>query len=182
MKKIVAFLFAVMAVVLLNTPLTGTAEAAKVAVVPIQVNEQEVERAGDFSSYYWDIIINKLEYPEFELLDEDVVAKAVPEEGLRSFDKTSLMEVASQTGADIVIAMRIDRVHEKFFNFRTESMIGMTVRGEYASYNGVTGKYYDKKIRYYDETEDAYLIRTDWQQRWFVSELRRYLGRTIAVK
>ena len=54
MKKIVAFLFAVMAVVLLNTPLTGTAEAAKVAVVPIQVNEQEVERAGDFNSYYWD--------------------------------------------------------------------------------------------------------------------------------
>ena len=128
------------------------------------------------------IIINKLEYPEFELLDEDVVAKAVPEEGLKSFDKTSLVQVASQTGADIVIAMRIDRVHEKFFNFRTESMIGMTVRGEYASYNGVTGKYYDKKIRYYDETEDAYLIRTDWQQRWFVSELRRYLGRTIAVK
>ena len=41
----------VMAVVLLNTPLTGTAEAAKVAVVPIQVNEQAVERAGDFNSY-----------------------------------------------------------------------------------------------------------------------------------
>ena len=56
MKKIVAFLFAVMAVVLLNTPMTGTAEAAKVAVVPIQVNEQEVERAGDFNSYYWNIL------------------------------------------------------------------------------------------------------------------------------
>lgn len=182
MKKIVAFLFAALALVLVNMPLAGTAEAAKVAIVPLQVNEAEVERAGDFNSYYWDVIIQELEYPDFDLIDEDAVSKAVPDEGLKTFDKTTLMNVASQTGADIVIAMRIDRVHEQFFNFRTESMIGMTFKGEYASYNGVTGKYYDKKIRYYRETEDAYLIRSDWQQRFFATELRRYLGRTVATK
>ena len=105
MKKIVAFLFAVMAVVLLNTPLTGTAKAAKVAVVPIQVNEQEVERAGDFNSYYWDIIINKLEYPEFELLDEDVINVTLKKhikdsDTMVSFIKS--LTIANQTDLDSV--------------------------------------------------------------------------------
>lgn len=182
MKKIITFVFAVFTVMCMNVPFVGTAEAAKVAVVPIQINEAQVERASDFSSYYWDVLIDKLEYPDFDLLDDDIVTKAVPEDGLHSFDKTTLTQIAAQTGADIVIAMRIDRVEEKFFNFRTESMIGMTFRGEYASYNGVTGNYYDKKIRYYDEIEDAYLTKTDWQQRFFVTELQRYINRTIAVK
>ena len=50
MKKIFAFIFAVMAVMFMNVPFLGTAEAARVAVVPIQIDETKVERSGDFNS------------------------------------------------------------------------------------------------------------------------------------
>lgn len=179
MKKILMLMMAVLSVFCLTTGFTGRAEAAKVAVVPIQVNEELVERPSDWNSWYWDIMVDRFHYPDFELLDDDTVSKVVPDMGLASFDKATLMTVASQTGADIVVAMRIDKVHEKFYNFRTESMIGMTVKGQFASYNGVTGKYYDKKINYYDETEDVYLTKTDWKARWMQSNLNRYINRTI---
>ena len=92
------------------------------------------------------------------------------------------MTVASQTGADVVIAMRVDEVKETFYNFRTESMIGMRVKGQFSSYNGVTGKYYNKNFNTYAETEDVYLTRTDWQARWMESNLNRYINRTIETK
>ena len=58
----------------MNLPLAGTAEAARVAVAPIQTNDELVERAADFNGYYWDIMIDKFPYPEYELLDDEKVA------------------------------------------------------------------------------------------------------------
>ncbi|XOQ53396.1 MAG: Lipoprotein [Succiniclasticum sp.] len=182
MKKILMLMMAVLSVFCLTTGFTGKAEAAKVAVLPIQLNEEKVERASDWNSWYWDIIVDRFHYPDFELIDDTSISQVVPESGLTSYDKETLMSVASQLGADVVVAMRIDNVHEKFYNFRTESMIGMTVEGQFASYNGVTGKYYDKKINSYDETEDVYLTKTDWQARWMQSNLNRYINRTIETK
>ena len=182
MKRIFLFMMAVLSVFCLTTGFTGKAEAARVAVLPIQINEAQVERGSDWNSWYWDIAVDRLHYPDFELLDDTTVSQVVPATGLASFDKNTLMAVASQTGADIVVALRIDKVGETFYNFRTESMIGMRVEGQFASYNGVTGKYYQKKIHSYDETEDAYLTKTDWQARWMQQNLNRYINRTIETK
>lgn len=182
MKKLFTFIFAALAVVLMNFPFTGTAEAAKVAVVPLQVNEDQVERASDFNSYYWDIMIDKFVYPDFDLIDDDEVAKAVPEDGLKSYDQSTLTEIASQTGADIVVAMRLDKVTDKAQNFRREPTLSCTMQGEFASYNRVTGKYFHKKINYREDIEEVLTYRTDWQQRAFAANLRRYLNRTIEVK
>ena len=77
MKKIFAFIFAVMAVMFMNVPFLGTAEAARVAVVPIQIDETKVERSGDFNSYYWDIMIEKFKYPEYELMDDEKVLEEI---------------------------------------------------------------------------------------------------------
>ena len=49
MKKLFTFIFAMMAVLFMNVPFTGTVEAARVAVVPIQVNDKLIERAADFN-------------------------------------------------------------------------------------------------------------------------------------
>ena len=68
MKKLFAVIFAVLAALFINFPFMGTAEAARVAVVPIQINDELVERAADFNGYYWDIMIEKFRYPEYERL------------------------------------------------------------------------------------------------------------------
>ena len=79
MKKLFTFIFAAMAVLFMNVPFAGTAEAARVAVVPIQVNDELVERAGDFNGYYWDIMIDKFKYPDYELMDDEKIAAKLPD-------------------------------------------------------------------------------------------------------
>lgn len=118
MKKIFTFIFAALAVMFMNGPLFGTAEAARVAVVPIQINDQLVERAADFNGYYWDIMIDKFKYPDYELMDDEKVAAVIPDEGLTSYDQATLMTICDKVDAEIVVAMRLDEIKETPLMFR----------------------------------------------------------------
>lgn len=182
MKKFVTFIFAVLAVFFMNVTHTGTAEASRVAVVPIQVNDELVERAGDFNGYYWDIMIDKFRYPEYELMDDEKVAAVVPEEGLTSYDQATMKNLCEKTDAEIVVAMRLDEIKERPINFRREPSLEIFMKGEYASYNRLTGKYYHKKLYYRDEIEEVLTVKNDWQQQVFASELKRYINRTLKLK
>ena len=115
MKKIFAFIFAVLAVVFVNVPFAGTAEAARVAVVPIQIDDTKVERAADFNSYYWDIMVERFNYPEYELIDDEKVAAVVPEEGLASYDQATLMDLCEKTDAEVAVAMRLEETNESVY-------------------------------------------------------------------
>ena len=182
MKKLFALIFAVLAVLFMQVPFSGTAEAAWVAVVPIDINVDKVERSSDFNSYYWDIMIEKFPYPDYELLDDDKVAAVVPEEGLKTYDKATLQNIAEKVDADIVVAMRLDEIKENPLNFRREPTLETFMKGEYAGYNRLTDKYYYKKLYHKGEIEEVLTLRTDWQQRVFASELKRYLNRTLEDK
>ena len=179
MKRLFAFLFTVLAVLFMQVPLMGTAEAARVAVVPIQVNDQLVERAVDFNGYYWDIMIEKFKYPEYELMDDEKVAAVIPDEGLKAYDEATLKDVCEKTDAEIVVAMRLDEVKERPLMFRRESYLEIFMKGEYAAYNRLTGKYNHEKLYYKGEIEEALTLRTDWQQQAFATELKRYIYRTL---
>ena len=182
MKKLFTFIFAALAVFIMNVPFTGTAEASRVAVVPIQVNEELVERAADFNGYYWDIMIEKFRYPEYELMDDEKVAAVVPDDGLTSYDQATLMNVCEKAGAEIVVAMRLDEIKESPMNFRREPTLETFMKGEFASYNRLTGKYYHKNMYIKGEIEQVLTLRTDWQQQTFASELKRYINRALEDK
>lgn len=182
MKRVFAFIFAVLSVVFMQVPFTGTAEASRVAVLPIEVDEAQVERAGDFNGYYWDIIIEKFKYPDYELIDDDKVSEVVPEEGLKVFDKNTLMAIADKTDAEIVVAMRLDKVSEKPLNFRREPTLETFMKGEFVGYNRLTGKYFNRKIYDKDEIEEVLTLRTDWQQQTFAAELKRSIYRFLEEK
>ena len=182
MKRIILFLMMVLTVVFMQVPFFGTAEAARVAVVPIQINEQLVERAADFNGYYWDIMIEKFKYPEYELMDDEKVAAVIPDDGLTSFDQATLTTICEKVDAEIVVAMRLDEIKETPLNFRREPTLETFMKGEFASYNRLTGKYYHKKMYIKGEIEEVLTLRTDWQQQTFASELKRYINRTIEDK
>ena len=182
MKKLVAFIFVLLAVFFMNAPFAGTAEAARVAVVPIQTNDKLVERAADFNGYYWDIMIDKFKYPDYELMDDEKVAAVIPDEGLISFDQATLTTICEKVDAEIVVAMRLDEIKETPLNFRREPTLETFMKGEFASYNRLTGKYYHKKMYIKGEIEEVLTLRTDWQQQTFASELKRYINRTIEDK
>ncbi len=182
MKKYFLFMASVLTVILFNGLLFGTAEAARVAVVPIQVDEAVVERASDFQSYYWDVMIEKFRYPDYELMDDDKVAAVVPEGGLNSYDEAMLKDLSIKTDAEIVVAMRLDEIKESPLKSRREPTLKCFMKGEFASYNRLTGKYYNKKIHYSGMIEEVLTLRTDWQQQIFASELKRSINRTLDTK
>ena len=182
MKKVFALIIAVLAVVFVNIPFIGTAEAARVAVVPIQTDDTKVERFADFNGYYWDIMIEKFRYPDYELMDDEKVAAEVPEEGLATYDQATMMALCEKTDAEIVVAMRLDEISERPINRRREAYLEIFMKGEFASYNRLTGKYYHKKLYFRDEIEEVLTVKTDWQQQVFASELKRNINRTLEDK
>ena len=182
MRKALFFLLATLTAFCMNLSWIERAEAAWVAVVPIQMDDKKVERASDFNSYYWDIMIERFQYPEYELMQDEKVDKVLPENGLASFDKETLVKLVDKTEADIVVAMRLDETSEEPSPSFNEPMVQCYMKGEFASYNRLTGKYYHKKLYYKDKMEEVLTLRTDWQQQVFASELNRFINQTLEEK
>ena len=78
--------------------------------------------------------------------------------------------------------MRLEKIDEHSLNFRREPTLETFMKGEFASFNRLTGKYFHKKLYHKGEIEEVLTLRTDWQQQVFASELKRYINRTIEVK
>ena len=180
MKKLMHFVFALLLALTVNLSLSVTTEAARVAVLPLQFSDDTMERASDFTSYYWDIMVENLKYPDYELMDDEKVAAKLPEGGLKSFDKATLMDVANKTDADIVIVMRLDKLDEKsdFFT-AAEPMRRFTLTGEYGGYNRLTGVYYHKNIFEKYSEEEPLTLKNDFQQMTFADITKRYVYRTL---
>lgn len=182
MKKFFMLIMALFTFAMMNVPFAGTAEAAYVAVVPIDIDVDKVERAADFNGYYWDIIIDRFQYPEYELMDDEKVNAVLPEDGLKSFDKATLVNVAAKVPSEVVVAMRISEVKEEPMSFRREPLVRCIMKGELAIYNRLTDNYYYKKIHYNEQMEEVLTLRTDWQQQAFAGFLRRGINRAMEYK
>ena len=76
----------------------------------------------------------------------------------------------------------MDEIKEIPLLFRRERALETFMKGEFASYNRITGNYYHKKMYIKGEIEEVLTLRTDWQQQTFASELKRYINRTIEDK
>ena len=86
--------------------------------------------------------------------------------------------IAKETEADVVIAMRFDKMHGDEDQFMLEPQTKVEVDGEYASINHVTGKYYHAKIGFTDTYETAILTRDDWRINVARNLMRTYMKRT----
>ena len=182
MKRIFAFVFAALALLVLQVPLSSTAEAARVAVAPIEINDAKVARASDFNNYYWDIMIDKFRYPEYDLIDETKMEAVIPYDGMKNFDQKTLADICNKTDAEIVVAMRLDDVHSKVDRSHREPKTKCYMKGLFAGYNRLTGKYYLKKINYNNEMETVLTLKNDWQYNAFSSTLKRCLNQMLEAK
>ena len=182
MKRVFAFVFTVLTVLFLQAPLAGTAEAGWVAVVPIEINDAKVARASDFNNYYWDIMVERLRYPEYELVEDAKMDAVLPYDGLKSFDQQTLASICDKTNAELVIAMRLDDVHSKVDRNRHDPRTKCYMKGLFTGYNRLTGKYYNKKINYNGEIETVLTLKNDWQYNVFTSTLKRCLNQMLDDK
>lgn len=178
MKKILILLMGMLSFLCVNTLHLGTAEAARVAVLPLQVDETKIERAADFTSYYWDIMVDGFQYPDYELMDDEKILDALPEAGLKSFDKDTMIRFAASVDAEIVVAMRLDKLSEEAKYIGLEHSVKYRIDGEFASYNRLTDKYFKKKFHEDYQVDDGLTFRNDWQQMMFEDITKRYVYRT----
>lgn len=182
MKSFFVFIVMALSIVFMQTSLSGTAEAAWVAIVPIEINDAKVARASDFNNYYWDIMIERLRYPEYDLIEDAKIEATLPYEGLKSFDQKTLADICDKTNAELVIAMRLDNVHSKVDRSNREPKTKCYMKGLFAGYNRLTGKYYYKKINYVREIETVLTLKNDWQYNAFTSTLKRCLNQMLEGK
>jgi len=181
MKKIIT-LMCMALLLLIQTSFTGTAEAARVAVAPLQIDDQKIERASDFITFYWDVMVEKFQFPDYELMDDNVVSAVIPENGLSDFDEKTLKKFATDADAEIAVAMRLDSVEVDEDSFALEPVVKVIVKGDYASYNRLTGKYFRRKFSQREEVEPELAFKVDYPQRIFCSSLRRYINQTVKMK
>ena len=59
---------------------------------------------------YMEEIMDTFKFPEFDMIAEDVVDKAVGSRNISDFSKANLERIARESGADIVIAMSLDKL------------------------------------------------------------------------
>lgn len=161
MKKFFNYVLLALVTICFALPLGGKAEAAKVAVVPLANHVAGDELAG---TIYMQEALALFRYPEFDLLGEDVVLEAIgSENGLADYSKAALERVAQATGADVVVAMQLDKLDAKRMPQRKEATLKMDLRGKFASLNTVTGAYYYKDLRDTRTIEEAVTVRGDWE-------------------
>ena len=185
MKKLLSLVFAVLAFVF-TTGITNApaAEAARVAVLPLQQDNlvRDEEDTRDYSLLYWDVATDLFKFPAFDLLGDDEVQKALPAAGVKDFSEATLKAFADKTEADIVIAMRLDELTSRGLMARREQTMALNMKGDFASYNRISGKYQHKKIYEENEVEEVLLVRGDWRSESFSKITKRYMERALKLK
>ena len=173
MKKIMNFVLMAVLAVCFVLPAAGKAEAAKLAVVPLA---NHVEDNTTASMIYMEEIMDTFKFPEFDMIAEDVVDKAVGSRNISDFSK------ARESGADIVIAMSLDKLDDKALFPRREPTLKLDMSGEFAFLNKVTGRYYVKKYSDDMEIEEILTVRSDWKSEEFAQTVPSYLKKVTQFK
>ena len=179
MKKIMNFVLMAVLAVCFVLPAAGKAEAAKLAVVPLATHVEDNTTA---SMIYMEEIMDTFKFPEFDMIAEDVVDKAVGSRNIADFSKANLERIARESGADIVIAMSLDKLDDKALFPRREPTLKLDMSGEFAFLNKVTGRYYVKKYSDDMEIEEILTVRSDWKSEEFAKTVRSYLKKVTQFK
>ena len=162
MKKIMNFVLMAVLAVCFVLPAAGKAEAAKLAVVPLA---NHVEDNTTASMIYMEEIMDTL-----------------GSRNISDFSKANLERIARESGADIVIAMSLDKLDDKALFPRREPTLKLDMSGEFAFLNKVTGRYYVKKYSDDMEIEEILTVRSDWKSEEFAKTVRSYLKKVTQFK
>ena len=141
-----------------------------------------VEDNTTASMIYMEEIMDTFKFPEFDMIAEDVVDKAVGSRNISDFSKANLERIARESGADIVIAMSLDKLDDKALFPRREPTLKLDMSGEFAFLNKVTGRYYVKKYSDDMEIEEILTVRSDWKSEEFAKTVRSYLKKVTQFK
>ena len=133
MKNILRYLLLALVVIGFTVPVFGKAEAAKIAILPLANNVADNELS---SQVFFNECMDYFKFPEFDMVDDAVLDKALKEEnyaavGKNGPDEAMLKRIMAKTGADMALMMSLDELSlepqmgmiEDYYKFKIKARI-----------------------------------------------------------
>lgn len=188
MKKLLTYaIMSIFALCFMTFAGTSKVEAAKVAVVPLIISgdaleQDETDPDGSMKGMlYTDACVNYFVYPDFDLVDTDLV-RNVAQEQTNIFTREAVEKIAQDTGADIVLAVSVDKFYSEEDYRHKEDTMSIDQRGKVISYNKLTGKFRSTTWRNDDVREMASIARSDFPHDSFARAIKRIVRSAVKVK
>lgn len=175
MKKFFRFLAVAVMACFFAAPAMGKAEAAKVVVLPLVNMEDEANNA---SAVFMKQAVEFFKYPSYELVGDDVMEPILAKEnyavvGKLGPNEAMLRRILKDSGADIVLMMRLDELEEDSDNRGKEMLAELDIEADVMAVNAFTNKVYYNKIDKSDSIEYALIVRSDWKHDEFAKVCRK---------
>lgn len=177
MKNILRSLLLALVVVGFTVPVFGKAEAAKIAILPLANNVAEDELSGQI---FYGECMEYFQFPEFDMVDDVVLDKALKEENYAAVGKNGpneamLKRIMAKTGADMALMMSLDELSlepqmgiiEDYYKFKIKTRI-MYV-------NGINGEVTKHRVNDEAMVEYPIIARTDYAHNEFRDNVIREL-------
>ena len=159
---------------------TPQVKSLKLAVVPLMIGEKVEDNEGMKPIVFSNEIAKAFQYPEYDMVDSDIVRKVALQEQDNLFTQAGLEAVAKASGADVVIVMAVDKFDVTEDNFRREPMTILDYRGRFATVNMLNHKFKLDRWSYGREMESGAINpRSDWPHHEFGLFCRRELKKVI---
>lgn len=88
-------------------------KSLKLAVVPLMIGEKVEDNEGMKPIVFSNEIAKAFQYPEYDMVDSDIVRKVALQEQDNLFTQAGLEAVAKASGADVVIVMAVDKFEDR---------------------------------------------------------------------
>ena len=171
MKNILRYLLLALVVIGFTVPVFGKAEAAKIAILPLANNVADNELSSQ-------VFFN--ECPEFDMVDDAVLDKALKEEnyaavGKNGPDEAMLKRIMAKTGADMALMMSLDELSLEPQMGMIEDYYKFKIKARIMYVNGITGKVTKDRINDEELVEYPVIARTDYEHNDFRNHVIREL-------
>ena len=182
-------LFSLFAAALFSLSMMGSAEAAKVLVLPAIINVNETEcnaTLEDINQTYYNQVVDSLKNaPDMEMIDGDDIEKKVSQytDTKTLPSEKQLAELANETDADIIVQMELNQLEETFVNNGKEEYLCMNLQGFAVSYDRNNKKVYQKH-RIYDDTkvDSTLMARSNFSLEQWRKTVTQETNRILGVK
>lgn len=177
MKNILRYLLLALVVVGFTVPVSGKAEAAKIAILPLANNVADDELSGQV---FFNECMDYFKFPEFDMVDEVLLDKALKEEnyavvGKNGPDEAMLKRIMAKTGADMALMMSLDELSLEPQMGMKEDYYLFTQKARIMYVNGITGKVTKDHVNDQEIVEYPIIARSDYAHNEFNNTVIREL-------
>ncbi len=170
-----------MAVMSIMLVLPVKTEAATVTVLPLVNNVAEYSDMN--ATYYANAFDAVKDIKGWEMVDSEEIEKYTKDsvqEG-QIAGKDVLKEIAEKANVDVVIAMQLDTLKERYVHSQEDYLL-LNMQGVCLSYNRINDKFVKHDFSEEGRFEPTEGNRWDWKRQEFSKAVKREINRTLGKK